>query len=189
MMIRFDVPVKRLSLVLSLAFVSSARLASADDHVALGYLVSPPIADSGTGVVHTVAGRWDRMLSSKIELGLGLELGASGGDQPLTRAAILPGAAYVIGTFDTPVGAMTVRVEEQLGWQIVRGRLTLGGIPLRGTEPRGFHEEAALALDLDVNATIAVRARVGVVLDGIFPAGRGSLQAGPFIGLAAVVAP
>lgn len=174
-------PVHRFPLVL--LFASS--LASADDHVALGYLVSPPIADSGNGLVHAVTGRWDRELRPWIEVGIGLELGASGGDQPLTRAAVLPGAAVEIARY----GTMTIRLEEQIGWQIVQGRLTLGGIPLRGTEPRGFHQEAALAIDFELNESVDLRARIGVVVDGIFPAGRSSIQVGPFVGLSAVVRP
>ncbi len=163
----------------------ASSLASADDRVALGYMVSPPIAESGTGVSHAVTGRWDREIRGWIEVGIGIEVGASGGDQPLTRAAVLPGAALIVSHHR----ALTFRVEEQIGWQIVSGRLSLGGLPLRGTEPRGFHQEAAFALDIELNATVELRARLGVVVDGIFPAGHSSIQVGSFIGLSAVVTP
>jgi hypothetical protein len=168
-----------------LALLFGSSLATADDHVALGYLVSPPIAASGSGPVHAVAGRWDREITSSFEVGIGIELGASGGEQPLTRAAILPGAAIDMFRF----GTMTVRLEEQIGWQIVQGRLSLGGLPLRGTEPRGFHQEAALAVDIELNATVDLRVRAGVVVDGIFPAGHRSVEVGPFFGVSAVVRP
>jgi hypothetical protein len=179
-----DVPVRSLHRVLFVLLATASR-ASADDHVALGYLASPPIAESGSGVAHAVAGRWDRMISPVIELGIGIEVGASGGDEPITRLAVLPGGAILI----TRYRAITVRIEEQFGWQIARGRLTLGGLPLRGTEPRGFHEEVAFAIDVEVNPTVALRGRVGAVVDGIFPAGHSSIELGAFVGISAVVTP
>jgi hypothetical protein len=170
------------------AAVTAALLAStaarADDRVALGYLASRPIAASGSGLAHSVAMRFDRDVTSRIELGVGLELGVSGGAQPLQRLALLPGIALV-----HKAGSLTWRLEEQIGWQIVRGRLTLDGIPLRGTETRSVRNELAVAVDAPLTEVVDLRVRVGLQIDGIYPVGHASTRLGPFVGISFVVHP
>jgi hypothetical protein len=128
--------------------------------------------------------RWEHAMKPWLELGGGIELGYSGGRESQTRFALMPGVAFVHS-----LGAVTLRIEEQFGWQVVRGRLTLDAIPLRGTETRSFHEEAAVALDAALTPTIALRARAGIIVDGIFPVGHASVRAGPFVGVAVVILP
>ncbi len=171
------------SAALVAALVASTT-AHADDRIALGYLASRPIAASGSGVAHSVALRFDRDVSSKIEVGVGLELGGSAGDEPLQRAALLPGIALVHHT-----GSLTWRLEEQLGWQIVRGRLTLDGVPFRGTETRSFRNELAVAVDAPLTAVVDIRVRAGLVIDGIYPVGHASTRVGPFVGVSFVLEP
>jgi hypothetical protein len=171
--------------VLTLLVASADAAADVDDRVTLGYLASPPIAASASGVSHAMMLRWDaRALRPWLELGLGIEVGVSGGRESLTRFAVLPGVALV-----KPVGNFELRLEHQVGWQLVRGRITLGGIPLRGTETRSFHQELAVALDKPLTEVVALRVRGGMVVDGIYPSGFSSTRVGPFIGIAFVVKP
>ena len=146
--------------------------------------MSRPIARSGTGASHALAVRFDRAVIPNLELGAGLEVGMSRGDEPLARLALLPGIAFRFAT----VGELEFRIEEQIGWQIVHGHLTLDGIPLRGTETRSFHDELALAVDAPLTNGVELRARAGLVLDGIYPAGHASTRAGPFVGISFVIA-
>jgi hypothetical protein len=166
----------------------SARAASAqgiDDRVTLGYLASPPIAASARGVSHAMMLRWDaRLLRPWLELGLGIEAGVSGGQESLTRFAVLPGFALV-----KPLGSLELRLEHQIGWQLVHGRITLGGVPLRGTESRSFHQELAVALDAPLTEVVDLRVRGGMVVDGIYPPGYSSTRVGPFVAIAFVVKP
>jgi hypothetical protein len=174
----------QLTRLATLALLLCASPAAADDRITVGYLLSRPSAASGGSSAHAVASRWDRMFTPYLEAGAGLEIGFSFGDQALQRYAFLPGAAFVY-----PVGEIVVRVEEQLGWQIVRGRLTLDGIPLAGTETRSFHNAFAVAADAGLTDTFDIRARLGFAIDGIYPAGHASTFFGLFAGIAIVVHP
>jgi hypothetical protein len=125
--------------------------------------------------------RWDRLFTPYLEAGAGLEVGFSTGDEALQRYAVLPGVAFV-----HPVGEIVLRVEEQLGWQLVHGRLTLDGIPLAGTETRSFHNAFAFAADAPISGDFDIRARIGFAIDGIYPAGHSSTFFGLFAGIAVV---
>jgi hypothetical protein len=70
---------------------------------------------------------------------------------------------------------------------VVNGEITLDSVPLRGTETRSFHEEAAVAAGSMVSSAVELRARLGVTVDGVYPAGHSSVRIGPVVGLAAVV--
>jgi hypothetical protein len=163
-----------------LSLLAIATRAHADDRVTMGYVASRPIAASGSGIAHAMMLRWDHPIRPRIEIDLGVEAGVSGGEQPLARFAALPGIAIEI--------ARNLRVEEQVGWQIVRGRLTLDGIPLRGTETRGWHDELALAFDRPLTNIVTLRLRGGVVIDGIYPSGHASTRVGPFVGVSFAIA-
>ncbi len=137
----------------------------------------------------SVAFRYERAMWSlphdlELELGLGIEVGASGGSEPLQRGALLPGIALA-----RTIGSLTWRIEEQIGPQVVRGRLSIGPIPLRGTETRSFHDELALAVDVPITDVVDLRIRAGLQIDGIYPAGHASTFVGPIVGVAAVVRP
>jgi hypothetical protein len=174
-----------LSSVLALLVASRVAAAEVDDRVTLGYLASPPIAASARGVSHAMMLRWDaRAWRPWLELGVGIEAGVSGGRESLTRFAVLPGVALV-----KPVGDFELRLEQQIGWQVVHGRITLGGIPLRGTETRSFHQELAVALDAPLTEVVDLRVRGGMVVDGIYPPGYSSTRVGPFVAIAFVVKP
>lgn len=147
----------------------------AEDRVTMGYLVSRPIAASGSGIAHAAMLRWDHSIRPPIEILIGVEAGVSGGEQPIARFAALPGIAIRL--------AHDLRIEEQVGWQIVRGRLTLDGIPLRGTETRSFHNELAIAWDRHLTDLVTLRLRGGLFIDGIYPAGHASTRVGPFVGI------
>jgi hypothetical protein len=173
------------SVVLALLLASGSAAAEVDHRATLGYLASPPIAASARGVSHAMMLRWDaRTFRPWLELGVGIEAGVSGGRESLTRFAVLPGFALIkrVGTFE-------LRLEQHVGWQLVRGRITLDGIPLRGTETRSFHQELAVALDAPLTEVVALRVRGGMVVDGIYPPGYSSTRVGPFVGIAFVVKP
>lgn len=176
------------------AFIAAdPRIANADrggaatassGHVAVGYIMSPAIAQGSAGAAHALSARFDRAaFRSSLELGIGIEAGFSGGDESLTRFALLPGIAYRVARLDD----LSFYIEERAGWQIVRGRLTLDGIPLRGTETRSWHNELAFAAGGPLTNLVELRARVGVVIDGIYPAGHASTRVGPFVGVAIAV--
>jgi hypothetical protein len=95
----------------------------------------------------------------------------------------LPGIAYTFAH----VGELALRIEEQGGWQIVRGRLTIDGIPFRGIETQGWHNEIAIAADAALGDRVDLRARAGIVIDAIYPGSSTSLRAGPFIGISFVI--
>jgi hypothetical protein len=165
-------PLRHLLVVLALLF--SGR-ANADDRVTMGYLASRPIAASGSGIAHAAMLRWDHAIQPRVEILIGVEAGVSGGEQPIARYAALPGIAIRL--------AHDLRLEEQVGWQIVRGRLTLDGIPLRGTETRSFHNELSIAWDLPLTDLVTLRLRGGLLIDGIYPVGHASTHVGPFAGV------
>jgi hypothetical protein len=152
------------------------------DRITVGYFASRPIAGHASGIANAIAARWDRMLDSGFEFGLGLELGYSGGDEPLTRATLLPGVAWRAKLAQVLVGA-----DVAAGPQIVRGRVTIDGIPLSGIEPRGFHAELAAAIDGELTSRLYVRARAGVAIDGLYPAGHASTRGAPFVEIAIVI--
>jgi hypothetical protein len=162
--------------------VLAASSARADDRLATGYVVSRPIVRAEPGIAHAIAARYERGLGARLEIGIGIQAGYSSGTETLWRAAVLPGIAL---TF--PLDAITLRIEEQGGWQVVHGRVTLDGIPLAGTETRSFHNELSLAIDAPLSRTIDLRARAGVAIDGLFPAGHVSIYVGPFVGVAVIV--
>ena len=151
-------------------------LAAADDRVEVGALAARPIAGGAAGISAAVEGRWDRRVVPWLELGAGIEAGAS---SDLQRLALLPGIALV-----TTWSGLEVRLEERAGWQIVPGTLTLDAIPLTGTETRSFHEETAVGVSAAIDHSSELRGRAGLAVDGIYPAGHSSLRAGPFIGVA-----
>ena len=166
--------------VIGLALVLCGSTAvHADDRVTAGYMISRPITQSGTGASHSALVRWDREVWRALEVGFGIELGVSGGDEPIARFAMLPGVAYTFAR----VGELGLRIEEQVGWQIVRGRLTIDGIPFRGIETRSWHNEIAFAAGAPISDQIDLRARAGIVIDGIYPSGHASLRVGPFVGI------
>lgn len=165
-----------------IAAVAAPSIAIAEDRGAIDYLVSPPIVRSGSGLQHTFAMRWEHSVRDWLELGLGAELGLSGGhDSEVTRVAALPGLAIVERT-----GPVTLRIEQQIGWQLVDGKVTLDAIPLTGTETRSFHEELTGAIEVPVTADLALRGRAGVMIDGIYPAGHSSLRVTACIGVSFV---
>ncbi|HTL33671.1 MAG TPA: hypothetical protein VL326_11120 [Kofleriaceae bacterium] len=168
---------RQLLVLSTLAIASSAR---AEDRLTMGYVASRPIAPSGSGIAHAMMVRWDHPFRPRVEILFGLEVGVSGGEQPIARFAALPGIAIDI--------AKDLRLEEQVGWQIVRGRLTLDGIPLRGTETRGWHDELALAFDRPLTDLVTLRLRGGMVIDGIYPSGHASTRFGPFVGFSFAIA-
>lgn len=161
----------------------AAREATADDRFSAGYVASRPVAVRAPGLAQAAAARWDHRVAPSLELGAGLEIGRSGGEEPLTRFALLPGVAFVY-----PYAAVTLRLEQQIGWQLAHGRLTLDGVPLTGTEPRGFHSETAVSIDAPISGTVSLGARAGMVIDGIYPAGHASTHVGPFVALTVAIA-
>jgi hypothetical protein len=165
----------------SVSFLTAIQLASADDRVSVGYLASPPIAGDYTGAQSSLSARWEHPWKW-IEASAGVEAGYSGGHDALTRFAVLPGIALAI-----PVDSMIVRVEEQLGWQVATGRVTLDAIPLQGTEVRGLHDELAVAAQDRLTCSIDLRARGGLVIEGLYPEGHSSTRAGLFVGLSLVI--
>jgi hypothetical protein len=174
---------KRIAALVVLSIVLCAHRAAHADRITTGYMISRPITRSGTGASHAVDARYDRTVWRALELGLGLEIGVSGGDEPIARFAILPGIAYTFAH----VGELALRIEEQGGWQIVRGRLTIDGIPFRGIETQGWHNEIAIAADAALGDRVDLRARAGIVIDAIYPGSSTSLRAGPFIGISFVI--
>jgi len=161
--------------------------ASADDSVALGYLASRPIAHEASGIQNAGSARWGHRMATldddvALELGAGAELGHYGGDEPLTRFALLGGVALA-----KPLGAITLRIEELAGWQIAHGKITVGGLPYGGTTTRGFHDEIALAIDGALTGSLALRARGGAMIDTIEPGTSTLVRVGPFIGVELVV--
>jgi hypothetical protein len=161
-----------------------ARAARADDQLAVGYLISRPVARSGTGAQHSLTAQYVRMLPRCVEIGGGIETGVSGGEEPLARVAFLAG----VGLRLAQLGELRVRIEELGGWQIVRGRLTLDGIPLRGTETRSWHDELAITAEAPLSNVVQLRARAGITIDGVYPAGHASTRSGPFVGISFVIA-
>lgn len=161
--------------------------ASADDSLALGYLASRPIAHEASGIQNAGSARWGHRMATLgddvgLELGAGAEVGHYGGDEPLTRVALLGDVAVA-----KPLGAITLRLEELAGWQIAHGEITAFGTPYRGTTTRGFHDEIAVAIDGAVTHSLALRARAGAVIDAIAPGTRTLVRVGPFIGVELVV--
>src|SRR4051812_42094658 len=92
-----------------------ARASAAEDRISAAYVASRPVAVEAPGLAHAVAVRWDRDVTRGLELGAGLELGEYSGQESLVRFALLPGIAYL-----HPLGTMTLRLEEQIGWQIAK---------------------------------------------------------------------
>jgi hypothetical protein len=162
--------------------VLAPAVAAAGDRVTVDGFVGRPITAGGTGVAVVAGARWDRLVLPALELGVGLEAGTSTGSDQLRRVALVPGIAFV-----THRAGLELRVEERFGWQVVNGEITLDSVPLRGTETRSFHEEAAVAAGSMVSSAVELRARLGVTVDGVYPAGHSSVRIGPVVGLAAVV--
>ena len=161
--------------------------ASADDSLALGYLASRPIAREASGIQNAGSARWGHRIATlgddvALELGAGAEVGHYGGDEPLTRVALLGGVAIA-----KPLGAITMRLEELAGWQIATGKITAFGNAYSGTTTRGFHDEIALAIDGALTHSLTLRARGGAVIDAIEPGNRTLVRAGPFIGVELVI--
>jgi hypothetical protein len=168
-------------ILIALVVFASAR-ASADDRVAVGYLASSSIVSTGNGLTHSAAAQWQRSIGEWLELGAGAELGVSGGHETsLTRFAPLAGIAVV-----HHLGALTLRIDEQIGWQLVHGNLTLDGIPIAGTETRSFHEELTVGLDAPLSDRLSLRGRGGFVIDGLYPAGHSSTRVSPCVGVSIV---
>jgi hypothetical protein len=149
--------------------------------ISIGFLVSSPVTSSGSGASPAAALRWDARVHPSIEVGLGVEQGYSTGDESIQRFALLPGAAFVY-----PLGRLHLRVEDQIGWQIVRGHVTLDAIPLRGTETRGLRNELCGAVDLPVTDALDLRVRAGLTIDGLYPEYHSSTHAGVLVGVLAV---
>ncbi len=152
-------------------------IASADDRLTIGYLASRAMAGESNSLQNTGLARWEHAWPS-VEIGAGVEVAHSGGTDALTRIALLPAIALV-----RPVGSLQLRLEEQLGWQLVDGHVTIGGIPFAGTEPRSFHDELSAGAAARVDEGVDLRGRVGLMIDGLYPAGHSSLRAGAFIGV------
>lgn len=164
-----------------LAVLAVTPPARADDRITVGYMAARPITAEDSGLAHSIAARWDRLVMPWLEVGAGVEAGFSSGDESVDRFAVLPGLAFV-----ERVGDLSFRLEQQIGWQVAHGKVTLDGIPLRGTETRGFHYEGALAVDAMLTSGVDLRARIGVTVDGLYPVGHSSTRVGPFVGVAAV---
>jgi hypothetical protein len=180
----------RLVVVIAMSIASTRVHASPDPSAAavpvghrfaVGYFVSRSIAGGDAGIAHAIDARWQRLWSSGFEIGAGIELGYAPGDESLARLALLPAIAWSV-----PLAAVVGRVEAAAGPQFVRGRVTLGGIPLQGIETRGFHGELSGALDAPLAATIDLRARGGLAIDGLYPAHHASTRVGPFVEIALV---
>jgi hypothetical protein len=161
---------------------ATASPSSAGHRLSAGYLVSRPIAGDASGLAQTFATGWARLFDSGLEVSLGIELGHSGGEEPLERAALLPGVAWVAMS-----SAIVARAEAAIGPQLVDGRVTIDGIPLRGIETRSFHAELGGAIDGELAPTLDVRARIGIAIDGLYPAGHASTRAAPYVELAVVL--
>jgi hypothetical protein len=152
------------------------------DRVDVGYVASSSIVNTGSGLSQAGAARWQRSLREWLEIGAGAELGYSGGrETSLLRFAPLAGVAFV-----HPIGTLALRVDEQIGWQLVNGHLTLDGIPIAGTETRSFHEELTVGLDAPLTDRMWLRGRGGFVIDGLYPAGHSSTRTSPCVGISIV---
>jgi hypothetical protein len=165
-----------------LAIVLAPIGAAARDRVTLDVLSGRPITADATGVAIVGGARWDRLVLPAFEVGAGIEVGTSTGVEALERIAIVPGFAFL-----TRIAGLELRLEERFGWQAVHGEITLDSVPLRGTETRSFHDETGIAVDSPLSSGVDVRARVGMTIDGVYPAGHSSVRIGPFVGVAAVV--
>lgn len=62
-------------------------------------------------------------------------------------------------------------------------------MPVAGSEPRGLRAEVGFGAETSVGASTAIRARVGLAIDAVFPANLdASRRLGPFAELGVLVA-
>jgi hypothetical protein len=169
--------------LVAVAVAIAPRVADADDRLAAGYAASRPIAGDSSGLASTIIVRWEHRFTNALEVGVGGELGYSRGDESLTRAALLPSLAW-----SRRAAEVSLRIEGAAGPQLVYGRVTLDGIPLRGLETRGFHAELAAMLEAELSRRVDLRAGGGIMVDGLYPVGHSSTKASPFVACIIVVA-
>jgi hypothetical protein len=137
--------------------------------LAVGYLLSGAPGDAGLS--HGVALRYGYGVHRFVELGLLGEVGrAQRGDVALggsdeTRGALMG----VLGVRLPPLARLRFGLEAALGWQLVSGTAQIGGVRVTGTEARGLRLEASGSLAIDLVRPLALFARGGLAVDGLYP--------------------
>jgi hypothetical protein len=167
------------------SLVSERGMASPHDtghRISAGYFASRPIAGDASRIAQGFALRWAHLFGNRLELGAGVELGYSGGEEALSRVALLPTIAWV-----GKLSAVAARIDASVGPQLVSGRVTIDGIPLKGIETRSIHAELGGAIDAELAPTLDIRGRAGLGFDGLYPAGHASTRVAPFVELAVVL--
>jgi hypothetical protein len=144
-----------------------------------GYLLTTgPAGDAGFS--HGLDARYQYRLVGPLDLGAAVQFGygvGSGGDA-LTRAA----AMLVIGAEWRPLERVRLRLDSNVGWQLLTGTLNIGGQKFSGSEPRGLRFELAAGVAVDLARGVGLFARGGLALDGVWPtAAPSSLKLGGFL--------
>ena len=175
-----------MKLAVGVALAVLATPAAAESRVGASYMMSRPVTGDAGGADHALVLRGERGLRHDVDIGVIVEAGYAplNDDETLKRVAVLP----TIGLRGR-VGELVLRGDVALGWQLLDGRTRLGNVPVEGTEPRGLRAELGVAAETAVGATAAIRARVGIAVDAVFPANLdSSTRLGPFVELGALFA-
>ena len=162
-----------------------ATPAAAETRLGGGYMMTRPIAGDAGGADHAIVLRWEQAVRAGLDLGLAVQGGHAPGndEETLTRLAVMP----TLGVRGE-LGELIVRGDIGVGWQLAHGRAKFAGIPARGTEARGLRAELGLSATAALTTRVALRARIGVVLDGTFPVSLpSSTRLGPLVEAALVL--
>jgi hypothetical protein len=158
--------------------VTEAGRSGRRHRLSAGYLAtSGPAGDAGFS--HGVDARYQYRLVGPLDLGAAIQFGygfGSGGDA-LSRAAAL----FVIGAEWRPLERLGLRIDSGVGWQLLTGKIVIGGQRFSGSEPRGLRYELAAGIAVDITRAVGLFARGGLALDGLWPsAAPSSLKVGGF---------
>ena len=151
--------------------LTAARRLRARSALSIGYGFSgPPAGQAGFShsgelrYAYAATGWLD--FGGAVSAGYGTGRGARiGSEQDVTRLAVLSTVGFSYGLAER----ISARFDLGLGWQLLSGTVEVGGARLNGREGRGLRFEAGLGLTVDLLYNLAMVARGGLALDGVFP--------------------
>ena len=139
--------------------------------IGAGYLLSP--APAGGGLSHAVDLRYQHVFADLIGVGL---IGQIGYGEDVLRAALMP----VISVELAPIPSLILSLELAAGWQLLSGTVEIEDRVLEGTEARGLRAELAAGLAFGIASYLAITARGGAALEGVYAKPAQSTAIHPF---------